>query len=129
MVFYPILFLSFWISDSLTAAKSKAWRHHRLFGGKILRIYCWKKNQPAKFDKTDYQTLPIKNFSLYLALLFHDRTKRLCPDPIVGFGARLAENQSGFLPMFFDSVLKSHFPFAFPLPVLCQEQCFFLKNI
>ena len=55
------------------------------FCGKILKI----KNQPAKFDKTDYQTLPIKNFSLYLALLFHGHMKRLCPDPIVGLGARL----------------------------------------
>ena len=40
-----------------------------------------------------------------------------------------AENHSGFLPMFFDSVLKSSCPFAFFLPVLCQEQYFILKNI
>ena len=37
-----------------------------------------------------YQTLPITYFSLYLALLFHGHMKRLCPDPIVGLGARLA---------------------------------------
>ena len=35
-----------------------------------------------------------------------------------------AENQSGFLSMFFDSVFKSPYPFAFSLPVLCQEQYF-----
>ena len=40
-----------------------------------------------------------------------------------------AENQSGFLPMFFDSVVKSPYPFAYSLPVLCQEQYFILKNI
>ena len=64
-------------------------RHHRLFGVKILKTYCWEKNQPAKFDETDCQTLPIKNFSLYLALLFRGHTKRLCPDPVVGLGVRL----------------------------------------
>ena len=35
------------------------------------------KNQPAKIDKTDYQTLPITYISLYLALLFHGHAKRL----------------------------------------------------
>ena len=40
-----------------------------------------------------------------------------------------AENQSGFLPVFFDSVFKSPYPFAFSLPVPCQEQYFLLKNI
>ena len=34
---------------------------------------------------------PITYFSLYLALLFHGHTKRPCPDPIVGLGARLSE--------------------------------------
>ena len=38
------------------------------------------KNQPAKIDKTDYQTLPITYISLYLALLFHGHAKRL-PGP------------------------------------------------
>ena len=33
-----------------------------------------------------------------------------------------AENQSGFLSMFFDSVYELPYPFAFSLPVLCQEQ-------
>ena len=47
------------------------------------------KNQPANFDKTNYQTLPITYISLYLALLFHGHAKRLCPDPVVGLGARL----------------------------------------
>ena len=89
MIFYPILFFSFSVIDWLTAGKSKAWCHHRLFGGKTLRVYCWEKNQPPKFDKTDYQTLPITYFSLYLALLFHGYTKRLCPNPIVGLRARL----------------------------------------
>ena len=32
-----------------------------------------------------------------------------------------AENQSGFLPMFFDSVFKSPYPFAFSLSELCPE--------
>ena len=40
-----------------------------------------------------------------------------------------AENKSGFLPMFSDSVFKSPYPFAFSLPVLCQEQYSVLKNI
>ena len=40
-----------------------------------------------------------------------------------------AENQSGFLQMFFDSVFKSPYPFAFPLPALCQEQYFIFQNI
>ena len=40
-----------------------------------------------------------------------------------------AENQSGFLPMFFDSVFKSPYPFAFSLPVLYQEQYLIYKNI
>ena len=40
-----------------------------------------------------------------------------------------AENQSRLLPVFFDSVFKSPYPFAFSLPVLCQEKYFILKNI
>ena len=40
-----------------------------------------------------------------------------------------AENQSGFLLMFFDSVFKSPYPFAFSLPVLCQEQYFIYQSI
>ena len=46
-------------------------------------------NQPANFDKTDYQTLPITYISLYLTLLFYGHAKRLCPYPIVGLGASL----------------------------------------
>ena len=47
-----------------------------------------------KFDKTDYQTLPIiLCFTLFLFIYFmaapQGRTKRQCPDPIVGLGARL----------------------------------------
>ena len=53
------------------------------------------KNQPAKFDKTDYQTLSITYFSLYLALLFRGHMKRPCPDPIVGLGARLGMMRLG----------------------------------
>ena len=34
------------------------------------------KNQPAKFDKTDYQTISSTYFSFYLALSFHGHTKR-----------------------------------------------------
>ena len=55
----------------------------RLFGGKILRVYCWEKNQPANFNKTDYQTLSITYISFYLVILFHGHAKRLCPDRIV----------------------------------------------
>ena len=40
-----------------------------------------------------------------------------------------AENQSGFLLMFFYSVFKSPYPFAFSLPVLCQEQYYISKYI
>ena len=40
-----------------------------------------------------------------------------------------AKNQSGSLPMFFDSVFKSPYPFALSLPVLGQEQYFIIKNI
>ena len=43
---------------------------------------------------------------------------------------RYARPKGGsFLPMFFDSVLKSPYPFTFSLPVLCQEQYFIYKNI
>ena len=35
-----------------------------------------------------------------------------------------AENQSGFLPMFFDSVFKLPYLFAFSIPMLSQEQYF-----
>ena len=88
---YFILFY-FSASQSLIGSKQRNQRHDvttDFFGGKILRVYCWEENHPAKFDKTDYQTVPITNFSLYLALLFHGHTKRLCPDPVVGLGARL----------------------------------------
>ena len=65
----------------------------------------WEKNQPAKFGKIEYQTLPIKKSSLYLALLFHGHKKRLCPDPMVDLGARLV---GGMMPpkMFLTTVLK-----------------------
>ena len=55
----------------------------------MLRIYCWEKNQPAKFNKTDYQTLPIiLYFTLFLFIYFMAAQKD-CPYPIVGLGARL----------------------------------------
>ena len=44
-----------------------------------------RKNQPANFHKTDYQTLPIT----YTLLLFDGHAKRLCLDPMVGLRARL----------------------------------------
>ena len=56
----------------------------------MLRVYCWEKNQPAKFDKTDYQTIPvILYFILFLCIYFMATQKRLSPDPKVGLGARL----------------------------------------
>ena len=37
------------------------------------------------------------------------------------------ENQSGFLPMFFDSVFKSPYPFAFSLPCYVRSNTLFLQ--
>ena len=60
----------------------------------MLRVYCWEKNQPAKFDKTDYQTIPIiLHFTLFLFIYFVATQKRLSPDPEVGLGARLPCSQ------------------------------------
>ena len=59
-------------------------------GNPPLRVYCWEKSQPAKFDKTDYQTIPIiLYFTLFLFIYFMATQKILSPDPIVGLGARL----------------------------------------
>ena len=56
----------------------------------MLRVYCWEKIRPPKFDKTDYQTIPIiLYFTLFLFIYFMATQKRLSPDPKVGLGARL----------------------------------------
>ena len=68
MWYFILLYFS--ASDSLIGSQ-QAWRHHRLFGGKILRVYCWEERQPAKFDKTDYQTISIiLYFTLFLFIYF-----------------------------------------------------------
>ena len=89
MVFYPILFFSFSIIDWLTYSREiKGMTSIRTFGGKILRVYCWKKSI-CQVRQDRLSNHPNSIFSLYFALLFHGHSKRLCPDPIVGFGARL----------------------------------------
>ena len=86
MWYFILLYFS---ASDLLIGLQQAWCHHRFFGSKILRVYCWEKNQPAKFDKTDYQTIPIiLYFTLFWFIYFMATQKRLPPDPVVGLGAR-----------------------------------------
>ena len=86
MIFYPIEFFSISLIDWLKVGMMSP---PIFFGGKILRIYCWGKNQPAKFDKTDYQTFLIILYFILFLFIYFMAAQKDCPDPIVGLEARL----------------------------------------